>query len=296
MVVHRGERRRHHLRDIAVSHGGDLHVGGHRDASVGKARHGAVGDGIRGADQRIEGHAALHQALASGVAALYREVGDDAGTLFDGETARGAARQEALSSTPARRHILFQDADVRGPVSRGEHPLGERPQGTVFVLVDARAPLELLAEDHQRNRQGRYRRIVRGRKDGRHQDDAIHLAALGEEPQEGDLARGVVIGIGEQRLIADLVQDARDARDHAAHRRGVDLGDDDAHQTRFARAQGLCLPRRHIAGLLDHPRDGSALLLRHVAVVEVPRDRCARNPRHLGDLIDIHGRPPRTSV
>ena len=215
-------------------------------------------------------------------------LGDAQGALGYLQARLGAGGEKSLAAHLAHGHVLLEDADVGRAARVAQRERGHVAHGGVVVLVDAGAEVDVLVEHHDRHGQGGDGLAVLGRDDGGDEDDPVHLALLGKQMQVVNLARGVVVGVGEKDLVAGLVQDERDARDHPAHRGGVDLGDDDAHDVGLAGAQGLGLTGGDVAGLLDDTADGGALLLGDVAVIQVARDRGAGHTRHLRDLVDVH--------
>ena len=199
-----------------------------------------------------------------------------------------AWRSAARSRRPPDGDVLLEDADVGRTPGGAQRDRGDLPHALVVVLEDARAEVHVLVEHHDGHGKGGDRLPMLLGDDGGDKDDAVNLVLLREEAQEVHLARGVVVRVGKQHLVAGGVEHGRDARDHPAHRGGVDLGDDDPHDVGLARAQGLGVLGRHVAGLLDDAADGGALLLADVAVVEIARDRRPRDACHLRDLVDVH--------
>ena len=288
MVVDGGEGGRDDLGDLGVVHAGHDDVPGHGAPVLAQAGEGAVGDRVGGADDGVELGVVLEQRLGLLVAGVHGEVRDAQGALGHLEAGLGARGEKALAAHLAHGDVLLEDADVGGVTRVAQRDGGHLAHGLVVVLVDAGAEVDVLVEHHDGHGQGGDGIAVLGGDDGGDEDDAVHLALLGKEAQEVHLARGVVVCVGEKDLVSGLVQDEGDARDHPAHGGGVDLGDDDAHDVGLAGAQGLGLAGGDVAGLLDDAADGGALLLGDVAVVQVARDRRARDACHLGNLVDVH--------
>ena len=155
-------------------------------------------------------------------------------------------------------------------------------------MVNAAIAVKLLAEQNDGGAdRAHYPKMFRC-DDGGHKENAVHTRALGKDLEDAKLFLRAVVGVGEQHMIGRSCKRLGDAGKHACNRLRVDLGYDDAHEVGLAGTELLGRLRRHVARLFDDLADDPAFFLAHIAIVEVSRNGCARNPCQPCDFIDIH--------
>ena len=285
--MHRGERRRHDLTQLAVAHARDLHVLGYAVPILAQARQRAVRDRVGRAHNSVDLGIAVQQLLGRGVARVNGEVGHDLRARRHLDPRLGAGVEKPQVTVATGRQVLFKNANV-GRVLRASKHLGRHvTQRPAVVLKNARVPGQLLVKHHQRQAHRGHGLAVRVREHRCHQNNPVHLPLFIKKPQVGHLARCLVIGVGEKNLMPAARKNRCHPGDHSAHRGRVDLGDDDPHRVGLACPQALGVLRRRVPRGLHHGPDLLALLLAHVPVVEVTRHGGARHARHLRDLVDV---------
>ena len=124
--------------------------------------------------------------------------------------------------------------------------------------------------------------------------DAVHGMSL-EEFEVLELALGVVIGVGQEHLVAAFTQHLADTGGDAADGLGVDLGHDDADDERGTGAQRSGLRGGRVPGALDRLANPLALVIRQVAAVQIARHRSTGDACELRHFLDRHDAPPHWS-
>ena len=286
--MNRREARGHDFRELGVSHARHLDVLGNPLAVLPEAGHGAKGNVVGGADERVDVWHGVEYLLGAEIARVHREGRALLGLWAYGNVHAGTRVEKRAVPLPPGGNVLLVDADVARRSGGLEDGSREVVDGVVVVLVDAGVAVQALTEDDHGNVERVDRPVVRVREDRGNEDDAVDLVPLGKEVEVVDLDLLVVVSVGEKHLVAVLGKNLGDACHHAANGVRVDLGDDDANELGLSRAQRPRLLGGHVARLVDDACDELALLLRDVTVVEVARDGRPRNPGKLGNLVYVH--------
>ena len=144
---------------------------------------------------------------------------------------------------------------------------GCQVQGRVIVIrIHTGIAIQSLCQDHDRNRQVFQPFFVFGSEQGSDQNDAVHILVM-EGIQVAQLLLDIIVGAGQQALVARLSDAPGDASDHFSNRVRIDLWNNNANKVGFPAAERLGRVRWVVSGFPDDLSDSFALLRTDIALV-----------------------------
>lgn len=162
--------------------------------------------------------------------------------------------------------------------------------GAGVVVVHAVETAGALPHEHHGHLGLTQEGTVARREDRGDEHDAVRGMSL-EEFEVLELALGVVIGVGQEHLVAAFTQHLADTGGDAADGLGVDLGHDDADDERRTGAQRSGLRGGRVPGALDRLANPLALVIRQVAAVQIARHRSTGDACELRHFLDRQDAP-----